>query len=386
MLLLVANARLYKDDAGRYYSDGIYSNSFFRRYVTVFGRIGFVAKIKYGEIDAVLSDKELIDISELEIVELPDFTSKKGLLVNLNRIVAIIKEATKRSDAFIIRMFQLEGLICWLFRGNKRYAVEMINNVKTTSRYSALIKRIFIKIQKQIINGADAVFYVTEYALQKDFPYLGVGIQGACSDIELSENLIRDPKTYNNTIDGKEISMVLVANSISGNSKGHFTVLDIISRLKKKGLNATCSFIGQGPSVGEIEDKARDMGIEDHIDFLGYINDKVRLIELIRKKDVFIFPTQSEGMPRCIIEACAAGLPCLASAVGGIPELIPPEYLFSPEDADGFAEALERLCGSSRELTQMSEYNVNIAKEYVNTRLNDKRRSLYLQFQRMRES
>ena len=63
----------------------------------------------------------------------------------------------------------------------------------------------------------------------------------------------------------------------------------------------------------------------------------------LKKNDVFIFPSKSEGLPRAVIEAMAVGLPCLSTPVGGIPELIDEEYLFDPLDEMGFTNAIKRF-------------------------------------------
>ena len=53
-----------------------------------------------------------------------------------------------------------------------------------------------------------------------------------------------------------------------------------------------------------------------------------------------MFPTQAEGLPRGILEAMAVGMPVLSTPVGGIPEIIEKDYLFSPFDAEAFANKI----------------------------------------------
>lgn len=383
MILLADNAYLYKDENGHYYSDGLYNNDFFIRYTDVFGKIRFTAKIKKIEISYDAKYKEEVDQNQVEVIELPNHHGVLGLIKNLPDVINVIKEAEADCDAYIYRMLQVEGLLCYLFKQAKPYAVEVVNNTKTSSRYHGVLRMVLVQMQKRIINGADAVFYVTERALQKDFPYFGMGFQGACSDIELLDDMIYGPKDYSDVIKRDSIEMIHVANSISGNSKGHFTVLDILQKLKEKGLVVTCSFIGTGPSVEAIKEKASRMGIRDRVAFLGIVTDKRELIETIRSKDIFIFPSKSEGMPRCLIEACAAGLPCLASDVGGISELIPKRYLFGRGNVREYVNAIERLSKAPDELNRMSIENTYTAMKYVKTKLDKKRKTLYSRFQKI---
>jgi glycosyltransferase involved in cell wall biosynthesis len=82
--------------------------------------------------------------------------------------------------------------------------------------------------------------------------------------------------------------------------------------------------------VGEAENKtyatalkqqSRDLGVEDRVDFVGKVS-QVELATRMRKSRVFVLPTYSEGLPRVVFEAMAVGLPVIASAVSGIPEIV----------------------------------------------------------------
>ncbi|HXQ37671.1 MAG TPA: glycosyltransferase family 4 protein, partial [Anaerolineales bacterium] len=82
--------------------------------------------------------------------------------------------------------------------------------------------------------------------------------------------------------------------------------------------------------IGEAENKtyatalkqqSRDLGLEDRVDFVGKIS-QVELATRMRKSHVFVLPTYSEGLPRVVFEAMAVGLPVIASAVSGIPEIV----------------------------------------------------------------
>lgn len=383
MILLVDNAYLYKDNGGSYYSGGLYGNSFFQRYSAVFGKIRFTAKIKRVECVQVQSRLERVDLNVVEVIELPDFSGIGGLIRNIRKTATIIRGATEGCEALIIRMLQLEGIICWLFRGDRPYAVEVVNNVKTSSRYSGLFRVGLIALQNKIIIHAGAVSYVAEI-LQREFPFKG-DIQAIYSNVELPDALIMEPKKYELRQDNNEISMIHLANTISGNSKGHFTILEIIEKLKNRGISGICYFIGEGPSVSEIQKKAESMGIDGQINFLGYISNKEQLLREMREKDVFIFPSMSEGMPRCVIEACAAGLPCLASNVGGIPEILPNKYLFNYDDVTGFVDSLTRLVKSPGELNKMSIENCERAKMYKKSRLDKVRSGFYSEFSKQIE-
>ena len=77
--------------------------------------------------------------------------------------------------------------------------------------------------------------------------------------------------------------------------------------------------VGEGPEERTLKALARQMGIEGHIVFAGGRRD---VHDLIAAMDVFVLPSLAEGMPMALLEAMALGTPVVATAVGGVPELI----------------------------------------------------------------
>lgn len=76
---------------------------------------------------------------------------------------------------------------------------------------------------------------------------------------------------------------------------------------------------GDGPLRRELEDEARALGVADGVRFVGYRAD---IPELLASFDTYVLPSLWEGLPLALLEALAQGLPVVASAVGGIPEII----------------------------------------------------------------
>jgi glycosyltransferase involved in cell wall biosynthesis len=101
--------------------------------------------------------------------------------------------------------------------------------------------------------------------------------------------------------------------------------------------------VGDGPDRPVVEEEIRRLAIEPSVRVLGERSD-VR--ELLATADVFALSTHSEGLPLSILEAMAAGLPVVASNVGGVPELVvqgETGMLVPPDDPAALAETIERL-------------------------------------------
>ena len=173
------------------------------------------------------------------------------------------------------------------------------------------------------------------------------------------------------------LNIVHMANVISGNSKGHKTLIEVVKRLVENGVNVKVKFIGDGPSVQEFKDYAKDIGVDKNIEFTGRISERSKLLYEVRQGDIFVFPSYSEGLPRCIIEACAVGCPCLSTPVGGIVELLEEEYLFAPDDVEGFANKIVELVNNPAKLNCMSETNIAKAQKYEKTILDARRKGFY---------
>lgn len=83
------------------------------------------------------------------------------------------------------------------------------------------------------------------------------------------------------------------------------------------GLQAV--IIGEGPAAKELKDLCRNLGLNGTVQFLGHRED---VPDQLMKMAVFILPTRSEGLGISVLEAMAMGVPVVATAVGGVPELV----------------------------------------------------------------
>ena len=94
--------------------------------------------------------------------------------------------------------------------------------------------------------------------------------------------------------------------------KNHAFLLDIFKEILKALPDAQLLLMGRGPLEQGVKDKARQLGILENVRFLGVRDD---VPHILIASDVFVFPSLFEGLPVSVVEAQAAGLPCVVSEV-----------------------------------------------------------------------
>jgi glycosyltransferase involved in cell wall biosynthesis len=125
--------------------------------------------------------------------------------------------------------------------------------------------------------------------------------------------------------------------------KNHVMLVNAFSALLRARPNAFLALVGDGQLRGDIEARVDALGIRNRVAFLGLRTD---LPDVYRDLDVLVLPSFSEATSMSILEGMASGLPVVATAVGGTPEILghgDAGVLVPTDDAPALAAALERL-------------------------------------------
>lgn len=125
--------------------------------------------------------------------------------------------------------------------------------------------------------------------------------------------------------------------------KGHRYLLEAVGRLAPRCPDLHVALVGDGELLAELRHDAERAGLASRAHFLGWREDVATLLHAF---DLFALPSLNEGQGRALVEAMAAGLPIVASAAGGIPEVLAggaAGLLVPPADAGALARAIETL-------------------------------------------
>lgn len=174
---------------------------------------------------------------------------------------------------------------------------------------------------------------------------------------------------------GDGTRLLIVASLVE--KKGHNTLLEAISELAMRGVHVQLRVVGDGPLRVSLADRARQLGINDRVSFLGYMSHGRALAWEYANADIFVHPSRvdsrgdSEGLPGTILEAMAAGLPVVSSRHAGIPYAVNDGYsglLAGEGDASAIATAIETLVQSSKLRAEMGQAGRRIALERFDAR------------------
>ncbi len=146
--------------------------------------------------------------------------------------------------------------------------------------------------------------------------------------------------------EGSDARLVCVA-SLSP-KKGHRYLLDAFADVLRRFPRAGLLLVGEGAERARIECRARELGIASRVRLAGRREDARALIAAA---DLLVLPSLEEGMPNVILEAMAAGVPQVATAVGGTSEIVEAGatgFLVPARDPLLMSERIGKLLGNPR--------------------------------------
>ena len=139
--------------------------------------------------------------------------------------------------------------------------------------------------------------------------------------------------------------------------KGVPLLLDAFAAARQTHPDARLTVVGDGPDRLALEAQARDFGLQDAVDFPGYLPQE-KVAELLDAVDMLVLPSFAEGVPVVLMEAMASRLPVIASRVAGVPELVEDGvsgFLVPPGDLDTLTDRLLTLFADPGLCARMGE-------------------------------
>lgn len=389
-LLVTTHAQMFEAPDGSVWTDSVYGYDFFLRYLDVFNNIRLVTRIKTIT-EKETSGKIRVDGKNIEIFKLPFYHGPWEYAMKYGKIDKLLDESVEGCDSAILRIpdqkaFQLFDKIrkkkipCGVEVVAHSWDLYAPGNIKTILR--PFLRYYWDLKQKQLCKNANGVAYVTEKYIQKRYPSQ-VNKDARCyetsyTSANISKEFFKGPRLAEE-FDIRCIRLIHIS-TISNFAKGHKEILLALRKLKDQGLNFNMKFVGGGTLIEHFMKMRDEFGLHNEVQFTGNISSQFEIIEALNQSDIFVFPSLTEGLPRVIIEAMASGLPCIATDVGGISELIPVECLIQPKS---IKELEDKICSFSQKpdfLARLSAENFNKAVKLYLPEVTQKKRKKFYQW------
>lgn len=385
-ILVATDAHIFRTPDGKYWAKSIYGYDFWTRYLEVFDSVRIVARVK----DIVSLKGEMIrtDGENVEVYGIPFYQGPVQLFLKYFAIQKTLNNVDLGCDVALLRMPSQTATMVWK---KLRHTIplggeivyDMTDDLKIPNQniIIKLLRHITANNLKKFCLKANGVSYVTESSIQNHFPSYArlhgesnQHFESSYSTITLLEEAFTGPRKFDNC---KDVTLALSSVAMNSERKGEKVLIKTVKLCRDKGYDVRGVIIGDGSLRVSFEQYALELGVSDYIRFTGLLPSSDDVRNVLLDADIFMFPTQGEGLPRGILEAMAIGMPVLSSPVGGIPEVIEMTYLFDPNDSSIYAETICKLMDNPNELNQMSYENFNKSKEFRNDILQTKRNEFY---------
>lgn len=368
MKIIFVHDHKFRKVENKFYSAGGLNNNVLTRYTNFADNVTVIARI----IEEKNINEKWSEITNTQI----------SIIGSSNFRFNGIYDEIEKNDKLIVRLPSFLGIQALNInrKFKKPYLIEMVG-CPWDGLWNHCIKGKFVAfpmmiITKMLVKRAKYVLYVTNEFLQKRYPTNGKSI--GCSDVLL--------KMHDNTVLEKRLEKIKnnngkiilgTAAALNVKYKGQRFVIQALAKLKKQGItNFEYQVIGGGDS-SDLVRIAEKYGVSNQFKVIGQLNhDKV--FEWLESIDIYIQPSLQEGLPRAMVEAMSCGLPCMGTAIAGIPELIDKSMLFGRKSVKEIAELLKSI--DKEKMLNLAEQNFTKSKEFDKDILDKKRSDFYTEF------
>ncbi|WP_157155337.1 glycosyltransferase [Diaminobutyricimonas sp. LJ205] len=383
-IYFAVQTRFHRDNEGRIRTNFGYARyDAWRPYLQAAAEV-----IIIGRVSNIRQDGgTLVEGPGVRVLAVPFFHGARQIVIRMPTVRRFLKRALDDPDALYAARFP--SVLGSMVRQRARqlgapFVAQIVGDPEEVlkagagGRFGRLLAPIAKKALAHDVSQSDAVIYVTRRTLQAKYPAAPSAHTLVRSNVELSEASFADrSRDYQAHPLGSPVR-ILTAGSQDQEYKGHHTLIDATAILRNRGIDVECVIVGGGKYHENLISRARAKVGSHGITFTGHLATADDVRNEILKADLFAMPSLTEGLPRVLIEAMATGIVCIGSRVGGIPELLPHESLFTPGDANELADLIQRLVDDQRSLTRLAAESMLRAREIADSFSGDRLLSAFL--------
>lgn len=379
---------------GSVWTTSAFPARFWERYLSIFSSVAVVARS--SPIDEPSERHKRVDGGLVEVFPIPAYVGPWQYLYYASAVRREVRSALALESAVLCRAPSLvaDVAISEVWAAGRPFGLEVVGdpwdslgpgNVQVVGRpvYRYLARARL----KRACRLAACVAYVTKEYLQRRYP-CGSAANAGISDVELgafgvsthyssSDIFESDVLRKVNVQRHRDAWTIVFVGSLAQRYKGLDVLLRACAALKRHGWRIRLVVLGDGRYRPEYERLAQSLELTDVVSFRGEIpaGEPVR-VELAHA-DLFVLPSRTEGLPRALIEAMANGVPCIATRVGGIPELLASEDLFEKDDLPALTDLVQEVFRSPTRRQAMVARNLRTVTSYTEEALQVRRDQFY---------
>jgi glycosyltransferase involved in cell wall biosynthesis len=388
-VIVATEHHFFRSPDGNVYPHSVCDYAFWSRYLGVFDEVVVFARVK--QVEKSPDQVALASGSGVGFLAAPDFLGAWQYIKQRNRLVSLAAQALGPGDACILRAPGQMSTLLWrqVVKAGRPYGVEVVGDpweslaprgVKGLWRPIARVKA--RRELKHQCRNACAASYVTREKLQQRYPTPAWSCH--YSSIDLPDTAIADETqigTRIKRIDATHRShgtwRICYVGTMAQLYKAPDVLINAVADCINEGTKLELVMLGDGKFRLRLEDQVRAAGIAEYVRFLGQLPAGQAVCAQLDQTDLFVLPSRTEGLPRSVIEAMARGLPCITSNVGGLPELMEPQYMVPPNDVGALSDRIALVLSKPDLMIRAVRRNAASAREYRSEVLQKRRNEFY---------
>lgn len=336
-----------------------------------------------NNITCIISNRPLKNLDETSktteltgynIYLIPSMSSIRGILKLEN---PLIEEEVKKADLVITKLPSFEGFtaIKYAKKYNKKVFVEMVacpwDAYYNHSLKGKILAPYVTYLTKKYVQEPDFVQYVSNQFLQSRYPTSKRNI--GCSDVKITPVNFEEVKNKYQNYKQKDTIILGTSAAINVKYKGQAEIIKLLPELNKGDKKFEYHLAGGGDKT-RLETLAKSLGVADKVKFLGLL-DKEGVNNFLDQTDIYVQPSRQEGLSRALVEAMSRGCFCIASNVGGNPELLEKHLIYNVNKPIQVLNLIKQL--DQEQLIFTSHRNFKFAENFETRLLRDKIESFY---------
>lgn len=359
-------------DSSYFYSYG-FDKEFILRYKSLFDELHIIGR-------RVSVDKASCNYDHVIDNNVNFYTIKSYVELIKKKTREELKKEICSCDIAVVRMPSILGLIAMhiLKKTKKAYLIELVGCPWDAFRTMGATKMMFATFMtlatKISVWNSKFTVYVTEQFLQRRYPSKGESI--SCSNVTIDEpdkNLLDERIQSIKRFSLEHKIIVGTIGTIDSRYKGQQYVIGAIANLKRKGYDIEYHLVGGG-NKSYLLQLAKDNGVEENVYFEGRLEHE-RIFSWLKNIDIYVQPSDAEGLPRSIIEAMSTACPIIGSDAGGIPELIDISFVFKKGNINEICNQIESM--TIDKMLEAARNNFSNAKKYQKSILDVRRKDFF---------